>query len=292
MPHRYRWSLSIVFFLLLWNAGWARAMVEAGYRVDFFAEPLVAAGPGATALPLVLQTALEVERKAEEASRFHAIDRYLEHHPDSPWAHSLLLNTALAQIHAGYFSSAIARLERAYRMREQLPEDVRVKAQADRVLGELLRLHARIGHAARLRELLQNPATRNLSGAASEWLTLAQEALWELENHPRETRRCGIAALSRLLAFTQPDATAQERLEHTLAQDNGMSLAQSVGLETRMIRRQPGQPLPLPSVVHWKVGHFAALLEYRDGRYRVQDPAFEQDYRIKDTHLNRHLNRA
>jgi YD repeat-containing protein len=44
-----------------------------------------------------------------------------------------------------------------------------------------------------------------------------------------------------------------------------------------LIHRAPGQPIPVPSVVHWKVSHYAAITEERDGRYHLQDPIFGED---------------
>src|SRR5690606_14050820 len=45
----------------------------------------------------------------------------------------------------------------------------------------------------------------------------------------------------------------------------------------RAIRHSADKGIPVPSVVHWKVGHYAAILEEADGRYRVKDPAFGQE---------------
>ena len=38
-----------------------------------------------------------------------------------------------------------------------------------------------------------------------------------------------------------------------------------------MAFRSPGAPVIVPSVVHWKVGHFAAITRALSGRYLVQD---------------------
>ena len=52
------------------------------------------------------------------------------------------------------------------------------------------------------------------------------------------------------------------------------ALADSVGLKTMAISRLPGTGIPLPAVIHWKLGHFGALLEKRGTRYLLQDPTF------------------
>jgi hypothetical protein len=39
--------------------------------------------------------------------------------------------------------------------------------------------------------------------------------------------------------------------------------------------------LVVPSVVHWKQDHYAALLEEKNGRYRVVDPTFGRERWLK-----------
>ena len=38
--------------------------------------------------------------------------------------------------------------------------------------------------------------------------------------------------------------------------------------------RKPGETVPVPAIVHWRVGHFAAIVGERDGRFEVRDPNF------------------
>jgi hypothetical protein len=47
-------------------------------------------------------------------------------------------------------------------------------------------------------------------------------------------------------------------------------LADHAKFEYRLIQREPGQPVPIPSIVRWKVNHFSNLL-------RVEDPTFGAD---------------
>ncbi len=53
--------------------------------------------------------------------------------------------------------------------------------------------------------------------------------------------------------------------------------------------RQPGAKLRLPAVVHWRSGHFAAILQREEstGRplYRVQDPTFGDEIWISEAAL-------
>src|SRR5205814_203890 len=60
-------------------------------------------------------------------------------------------------------------------------------------------------------------------------------------------------------------------------------LSQKIGLNYQMAFRSPHAPtLPrshastfiVPSVVHWKVGHYAALVRQEGERYLLEDPTF------------------
>ena len=54
-------------------------------------------------------------------------------------------------------------------------------------------------------------------------------------------------------------------------------LADEAKLPHRLIYREPGEPVPVPAVVHWKVNHFAAIVDEKDGQFQVQDPTFGED---------------
>ena len=56
------------------------------------------------------------------------------------------------------------------------------------------------------------------------------------------------------------------------------ALAQALGLDLRPARRAPGAEILLPAVVHWKLGHFAALLREASGQYLVEDPTFGESF--------------
>jgi outer membrane receptor protein involved in Fe transport len=51
-------------------------------------------------------------------------------------------------------------------------------------------------------------------------------------------------------------------------------MSAELGLKLQIARREPGAPIIIPAVVHWKVGHFGALVRESDGRFRLQDPTF------------------
>ena len=50
-----------------------------------------------------------------------------------------------------------------------------------------------------------------------------------------------------------------------------------LNLPYRAVFRKPGEPVPVPSIVHWKVGHFAAIVGKADGRFHIEDPVLGRD---------------
>jgi hypothetical protein len=38
----------------------------------------------------------------------------------------------------------------------------------------------------------------------------------------------------------------------------------------QIARREPGAPVIIPDILHWKLGHFRALVRASDGRFRLQ----------------------
>jgi hypothetical protein len=65
------------------------------------------------------------------------------------------------------------------------------------------------------------------------------------------------------------------------------AVAQSLGQPLLAIKRRPGSAVPVPSVVHWKVGHFAAIVDRQSDRLVMRDPTFgDDDLRLRTTTLD------
>ncbi|MDR2992153.1 MAG: hypothetical protein LBU72_09620 [Burkholderiaceae bacterium] len=76
--------------------------------------------------------------------------------------------------------------------------------------------------------------------------------------------------------------------------DEELAIAQKAGMDMVALKRTGDAPIPLPAVVHWKVGHYAALVgkhqETAGGQtrtiYHVIDPTFGRDQWISQQALN------
>ena len=55
------------------------------------------------------------------------------------------------------------------------------------------------------------------------------------------------------------------------------ALSREMGLDFQMAFRGGGAAFVVPSVIHWKVGHYAAIIRREGDRFLLQDPTFRND---------------
>ncbi len=248
-------------------------------RARVFEEPLVPVGGRAPAEENeALSQALANYRQSGAGEDVSAIARFLERHPRSVWRASLLMNLGLVHRRTGYFSRALADWEEAWRLAKG-ESDLQARAVADGAVGELVDLAARLGLDERLESLLEELKERGVRGSATERIVSAREGLWRMRHQPEDSFRCGPVALSHLgRADGASDALARNILE-TRTSPKGMSLAQldklagGMKMKYRLARREPGARVPVPAIVHWKVGHYGALVGEDNERYLLKDPS-------------------
>jgi YD repeat-containing protein len=162
--------------------------------------------------------------------------------------------------------------------------DPGTKALGDYVLGELAQLNARLGRAERLESLFTELRDRNVRGSATEKIAGAKQGLALMRTRPQDAFRCGPMALQRIRVATNRVTPADDKqIIESASIRQGMSLvevntlASKLGMNYQMARRSPGGKIIVPSVVNWKVGHYAALTKERKGKYLAQDPTFTDD---------------
>ncbi len=247
-----------------------------------FEEKLVPAGPSTAAENAALLAALTSYAAQPAKDDLTPFEEFLAAHPRSAWAAALRADMGLLHYHYGYFSRAISDWQAAWEAGRD-SQDRQVKALVDRVAGELLRMHARLGHADILEKLTADMAGRKLTGAATEDQAGAAQGLWMMRNNPGVAYLCGPMALKNLLLSLGHPAADVQFLDTVRSGPHGVSLAQVADLahqakvDFSVIHRDPGQPIPVPAVVHWKVGHFAAIVGLENGLYHVKDPTFGED---------------
>ena len=265
---------------------------EAIFALSLFSEPLVPVGgvPSLEANRLLVDS-LKRYASRSMASDVSSITDYLKTYPSSPWAAALWVNLGQIYYRGGFFSLALDAWGQAWQAGRE-DRTPRGKALVDRAVGELARMHARIGHVEQLTHLMAELEGRELTGSPAEAVRGAREGLWMMEHEPGVSFLCGPMALKNVLQSLNPQGTRLSVIEDARSAPGGFSLqqvqdlAQTAGLRYRMARRKPGARLPLPVVAHWKVDHYAALVGEQNGLYHLKDPTFGNDLWISQAALD------
>jgi RHS repeat-associated protein len=263
------------------------------FRARVFDEPLVpTAGEMDVAENRRLGEALlaYLEKGADDAS---SIEAFLAERPSSRWAAALWTGLGIVYRRTGYYSRALMAWERAWALSKDQTEP-RPRAIGDRAVAELAELNARLGRFDRLEKIFAEIEGRDVRGAAAEKISGARTGYWSMLHTPEKAFRCGPMALDRILAATRKSSYAMDpRIYDARSTQRGTSLAEmrdlarDVGLSMQMARRQsPEAEVLAPAMVHWKAGHYAALLRLENGRYLVQDPTFGDETWITPDALN------
>ncbi len=242
-----------------------------------FAEPLIAMAPTTLIEDRVLARTLARYDRRRRVDDLSALSGYLARFRRSGWRVPLLVNLGLEYKHYGYLSRALDVWEDAWREGKTVSGAYR-KALVDRAVGELALLHAQLGHAERVNAILSEIADRPIANPGGEWVQKAREALWVLQNDPKHVFLCGPLALKFLMMENSATSEQVKWVNRYHAGPKGVSLAEVARLadEAKVslapVFRNPNQPVPTPSIVHWKIGHFAAILGRENGGYVVKDP--------------------
>jgi RHS repeat-associated protein len=252
-------------------------------QVRLFAEPLVPIRQAPSEEEnRQLAVALRQHAGRTLADDFSALDYFVASHSDSPWTPSLTFDLGMEFYKTGHYSKALGALENAWQLLKNAP-DPASKALADRAVGELALMYARVGRMKELSDLLDSIKGRVLLGPGRDKVSRASQGLWTMQHNPGIAFRCGPLALDRIIAFQNPGKGGRLLIQNSSSTTNGFSLSQvaalsrKAGLNYQMAFRRKGAALLTPAVVHWKVGHYAALLEEKDGLYLLQDLTFRND---------------
>lgn len=258
----------------------ASPTVDELFRARVFAEPLVPIGGKPTAGENSdLAAALLGYSKRTGPDDFSSLTGYLNKYPQSPWTASLLTGLGLEYYNTAHYSLALDAWAKAWALGKGAT-DARGIANAYRAAGELAYMYARLGRMKELETLLKSLQGQVLVGPATEKIAGAREGLWTMKNHPEIAFRCGPLALERIKRMVDPQHPATDIIRNSTSTQKGCSLpqvaelSQKIGLNYQMAFRQPGGEFIIPSVVHWKVGHYAALVRKESELYLVEDPTF------------------
>jgi len=251
-------------------------------RARVFSEPLVPLPRETTpAENAALAQAIRIYADGNNAEMVAPLTAFLGRYPDSAWRPSLLANLGTIYRANGYLSRALTAWERAWDETKG-ETDPHLQAVANFALGEFLDLSAKVGHADAIEARLDEISGRKISGHATQRIGMAREALSILRFNHQLAVASGPVALQGLLAAKAFAANApfapNASLETYHAMPAGTSLSElkalagTVGLFYEMAFRSSDADFPVPSVIHWRVDHYSAVVKKEGARYLLLDP--------------------
>lgn len=255
-----------------------------------FEEPLVPLGRATVAETADLKQAIQRYQTRGVTEDLSSFDAFLTAHPESAWRPSLLLDLGLTYRHTGYFLRALRAWEAAWSSSKG-DGSLAGRRVADRAVCELIELYCRLGRRERVKELFSEIQGRKLEGAAAERVNDLKDAVWLMDHEPGTSFRCGplsLEACARVLGKSE----AVKDLDLCRSTQQGTSLLQNLewakaaGMDFQAAFRAPGSPVVVPSVVHWKAGHFAAIVKSERGRFLLQDPTFGKEFWVSQAALD------
>ena len=188
----------------------------------------------------------------------------------------------LLKYREGFFTAALSYFQSAWD-RAKDSEDPRLRALANQSVAELVGMQARLGRLEVLGPLLGDLNKSEAGGTARQMLASSADALHRMESRPEQSFKCGPFALAEVRrALGMPKALAPEILEIKslpcgFSLTEVAQLATKLGMPYQMVKWTEGAEIPVPSVVNWKLGHYAAIIGKEEGKYRVKDLTFGFD---------------
>ncbi len=212
-----------------------------------------------------------------------AIENFLQAYPHSPRYISLLADLAMHYRSTCQFTKALAAWQQVWTLGKNIT-DMDGRQVVDESVSQWASFLGTLGRKADLDVLMQQLAGRDLHGPAASRIFDVKNVMWQITNNPAKIFKCGPFSLSRIQAALDPTKPIHPEI---LAETNGVTgtslyqnwlLAQKMGMSYQMAKRQPGAAIPLPVMVHWKLGHFSAITKMAGSLYLVEDSTFAQGW--------------
>jgi RHS repeat-associated protein len=217
-----------------------------------------------------------------KGATFAPLERFIQAHSTGAWTPSVKLNLGQLVFDRGYFSRALSLWKEASDSAAQSST-----AEAKRIFSEALaqyaHLIATVGRKDELAVIASKTDLSIITPGPATTLNGAFEGLETMENRPGTAFRCGTYALVSMQQALYGVADHQI-LDRYPSPNGGFTLLQveemagKSNLPLIAVKRLAGTPLVIPSIVHWKVNHFGALIRQEGDRVLLRDPTFGRDH--------------
>jgi hypothetical protein len=199
---------------------------------------------------------------------------------NSPWKLSIEANLARYYRETGRYTKALDTFESVWLAIGKEKEGP-AKLIADFAFAHWTQLLSSLGRVDKLRELFEETKGRTFDAGPLQQLVLnAQDGYYVMLHNPAICFKCGTFALNGVGRALHGPSFETNGITQTTSPSAGFTMAQllefsaSSGLDLVPCEWGGVQRLVVPSVVHWRQDHYAAVLEERNGQFLVSDPTF------------------
>ncbi len=253
-----------------------------------FPRPLAVLGEPAPAENRALARALRALLRQADRTDQTALADFVRDYPTSAYAPSILVQLGDAYYTQARYTRALASYEAAWSQSKGTRDAEGWLVAMDAAAG-YVKMLSRVGRRVELEAFFADAdAQRPMWGHAARKIEQAREGLGFMRHRPEMSFRCGSLGLASLARASGRAPDTLRPLLEAASPENGFSLAEletlatSAELPCRAVFVAAGAPVPVPSVVHWKIGHYAAIVGRSGERYVVRDPTFGEG---RDVHV-------
>jgi hypothetical protein len=220
------------------------------------------------------------------AAEFEELENFVAARPQSPWTPSLRVVLGKYHRDRGSYTRALEHWETAWEA-TKLSTSRSGQEIADAALAHWTRLLASLGRGERLTELFTENRDRRFSvGWYAQMWVRTREGHAQMHRTPGIAYKCGVHALNNL-AFALYGTNVQAIVQ-AASPVGGFSLGQlwsysdAHQLALAPAVRERGDQIVVPSLVHWRQNHYAAIIAKHGERYEVIDPTFGEERQMMD----------
>ncbi len=216
-----------------------------------------------------------------------ALEDFLTTYPDSAWLPSIEANLAQYYREHGLYTKALQYWGNAWQATGSATEGS-AKRVGDFAFAYWTKLLASLGRVDTLGTLFQQTQGRIFDGGPlQQVVNSTKEGYHMMVSNPGACFKCGTYALYNVARVLQPSVSGNGQVQSLPSPPTGfnmstlLDLAQQAGLNLVAAQWGTNPTVVVPSVVHWKENHYAAILKEQNGMYWVVDPTFDQPRWLK-----------
>jgi RHS repeat-associated protein len=250
-----------------------------------FKGPLVWVGttPPSEAESKALWLLAEKVQASHDPDGMQEFEGFIAQYPQSPWVPSIRANLAYYYRWTGRYTPALHEWEAAWEATRDAHSGPG-KDVADFTLVYWIPLLSSLGRVDELQRLYSEAPNWRMERLdwQEQWVR-GRNAMVTMKKNPGISYRCGTLALAQVARVLSP-AFAQDigNLVRMHSPQTGFSMSSLVKIADQYnlglvaMQRVSGDTLVVPSVIHWRQNHYAAIMQQLGDHFLVIDPTFGQ----------------